>query len=136
MFIYILAKDCNCAEYIEDTILIATTNIQKILDYLTVDKMRYANYELLICEDGEQEENHSLYVNTNMSYNLEKYTPAILWTNKNILNELISKIKKWEDEIKKEREEQRRKEEEEKSRKQEEKDRALYEKLKAKFEEG
>ena len=134
MFIYILAKDCEYADCIEDTVLITTTNIQKILDYLTVNKMRYTSYELLICKDGEIEENHSLCVNTNMSYSLEEYTPAILWENKNVLNELISKIKKWEDEIKKEREEQRRKEEEEKSMKQEEKDRALYEKLKAKFE--
>ena len=134
MLIYILAHDSSYKEYIEDMICIATTDFQKILDYLTFDRLYRNNYELFFCKDGDIEDGYSIYAKTNMGNQLREYPPAILWENKKVLNELVEKIDIWSANIESQLEEKRRKEKEEKDKEQEEKDRALYEKLKAKFE--
>lgn len=134
MFIYILAKDCDWQEDIDDMVYLATTDIQKILDYLTIERAKYlGDYVILIKPDGS-EDYELFYVNTDLSDSLRKYPPKMLLDNKELLGELIFKTKVWCDNIKFQLEEEKRRKEEEKNRKQEEKDRALYEKLKAKFE--
>lgn len=135
MFIYILAHDCEYKEDLEDMICVVSTDFQKVLDYLTVDRVTYLNdYEIFICKDGNIDESGSIYLNTDINNYLRKYPPAILWENKDVLNELISMTDIWCKSIKAQLEEKKRKQEEEKRKKQEDKDRALYEKLKAKFE--
>lgn len=135
MFIYILAQDCEYKENLEDMVCVVSTDFQKILNYLTIDRVTYLNdYEILICKDGDIDESDSIYLNTDINNYLRKYTPTILLEDKEILNELISMTDVWCTNIKLQLEEKKRKEKEEKDRKQEEKDRALYEKLKAKFE--
>lgn len=135
MFIYILAHDCEYKEDLEDMVCVVSTDFQKVLDYLTVDRVTYlSDYEIFICKDGNIDESGSIYLNTDINNYLRKYPPAILWENKEVLNELISMTDVWCKNIKVQLEEKKCKQEEEKKKKQEDKDRALYEKLKARFE--
>ena len=135
MFIYILAHDCEYKEDLEDMVCVVSTDFQKILDYLTVDRARYlGDYELFVCKDGDIDESGSIYLNTDVSNYLRKYPPTVLAKDKETLDDLVSKTQIWCDNIKFQLEEKRRMEQEEKNKKQEEKDRILYEKLKAKFE--
>ena len=43
MFIYILAHDCKYKEDLEDMVCVIATDFQKVLDYLTVDRVTYLN---------------------------------------------------------------------------------------------
>lgn len=135
MLIYILAHDCEYKEDLEDMVCVVSTDFQHVLDYLTVDRVTYlSDYEIFICKDGNIDESGSIFLNTDINNYLRKYPPAILWENKETLNELISMTDAWCEKIKLQLEEKKRRQAEERNRKQEEKDRALYEKLKAKFE--
>lgn len=137
LFIYILTKN-GCYDYCdaEDVICLASTNIRKILDYLSLDKMPYEEmmeYEILIKPDGS-EDYETISVDKEIDKNLIRYAPTLLLKNKDVLQELVITTSVWRKNLIEELEEQRRKQEEDKVRKQEIRERALYEKLKAKYE--
>lgn len=137
MFIYILTKN-EYYDYCEadDVIYIASIDIQKILDYLSLDRMSYEKMtecEILIKPDGS-EDYETISVDKEINKNLIRYTPKLLLKNKDVLQELIKKTSIWSKNLIEELEEQKRKQEEDKARKQEIRERALYEKLKAKYE--
>ena len=93
MFIYILAHDCEYKEDLEDMVCVVSTDFQKVLDYLTVDRVTYLNdYEIFICKDGNIDESGSIYLNTDINNYLRKYPPAILWENKDVFHAKIVQV--------------------------------------------
>lgn len=135
MFIYLFGKNCYGSEYMEDSVDIATTDIQKILDRLSLDKMSYltmTDYSILIKIDGE-EYYEELWVSKSMHSKLIEYPPAKLLEYESEYDDMLKKVTKWCESISIQIEEERKRNEEAERLKKEHAERAMYEKLKRKY---
>lgn len=135
MFIYLFGKNDYDNGYIEDAVEIATTDIQKILDHLSLSRMSYltmTDYSIIVKIDGE-EYSEELCVSKSMYEKLIKYPPTRLLQYKSEYEEMKNKIIKWCEDISVQIEEKRKQKEEAERLKKEHAERAMFEKLKAKY---
>lgn len=134
MFIYLFGKNEYNNGYIEDVVEVVTTDIQKILDRLSLDKMSYStmtDYSIIIKIDGE-DYYEELCVSKTMHERLIEYPPTKLLENESEYADMLNKVTKWCESISTQIEERKRNEESERLKK-ERAERAMYEKLKAKY---
>lgn len=135
MFIYLFGKNEYDNGYIEDAVEIATTDIQKILDRLSLDKMSYStmtDYSIVIKIDGE-DYYEELCVSKTMHERLIEYPPTKLLEYESEYDDMLNKVTKWCESISAQIEEERKRNEESERLKKEHAERAMYEKLKAKY---
>lgn len=135
MFIYLFGKNDYDNGYIEDAVEIATTDIQKILDHLSLSRMSYltmTDYSIIVKIDGE-EYSEELCVSKSMHEKLIKYPSTRLLQYKSEYDDMKNKIMKWCEDISVQIEEERKQKEESERLKREHAERAMYEKLKAKY---
>lgn len=137
MFIYILGKGGYNDSYydLEDVVEIATTDIQNILNRLSLDKMKYTSmtdYTILIKIDGE-DYYEDLCVSKTMHKRLIEYPSAKLLEYEEEYDDMKNKIVKWCENISVQLEEEKKSKEEADRLKKEQKERALYEELKRKY---
>ena len=138
MFIFILGRNC-CYDndYIEDVVELVSTDIQSILDYLSLDRMSYSSMTertIIIKLDGEGGFYEELCINKSMYEHLIKYPSPRLLEYESEYDDMKNKVVKWCKNISKYLDEEKKKKEESQRLKREQDERALYEKLKKKYE--
>lgn len=136
MFIFILGEESVCESYLEDCFDVVSTDIQKILDYLSLDKMSYikmTDYSIIIKIDGEQDYYEELPVYSTMYQKFIDYPPTKLLEYKSEYDDMVEKVTNWCKDISNKLEEERKRNEETKRLKKEHAERALYEKLKKQY---
>lgn len=132
--IYILVDD-----YMDvpcEAIKVASTDIQDILDYLSLDNIPYlsmTDYEIIIRQNKMTEYYDNFDVTKDMYNGLVKYPPRLLLQSGEF-EEVKNKIKVWCENITIRLEEERKRKDQEELKNEEEKERREYERLKAKFE--
>ena len=133
--IYLLGDFFTSEGGLSEVIDMATTDIQNIFNYLSLDKLELhiiMDKEIVIMPNGRCDR-FELSVNLDMLSRFDICAPTFI-KECDEYNEMRTKISNWCDKISKELEERRIREEEEKRRLKEAKDRAAYERLRAKFE--
>lgn len=137
MFIYILGNcDYKCGDYMEDIVELSSTDIQKILDYLSLDRMSYTtitDYSILVKIDGEKNYYEELRVNESMYKRLIEYPSTKLLEYESEYEDMKNKVAKWCEDFSHKLEEERKHNAEVERLKKERSERAMYEKLRAKY---
>lgn len=136
MLIFVLGESTVYESDLEDCFDIVSTDIQKIFDYLSLDKMSYmkmTDYSIIIKIDGEDNYYEELPVYKTMFDIFETYPPTKLLEYESEYDDMMKKIHKWCEEITIKIEEERKRNEESERLKKEHAERALYEKLKRKY---
>lgn len=139
MFIFCLGinDDSDYTGYLEDRIEMVSTDIQKILDYLSLDKMSYTTitrYSIIIKIDGEADFYDEFTVKKDMHEHLLLYPPKELQEQEVEFADIKCKVTQWCRDISIRLEKERISREEARRVAEELEERALYEKLKEKYE--
>ena len=138
MFIFVLGRNNYYSDsYMEDIVELISTDIQNVLDYLSIDRMSYTtitDYSILIRLDGEKDFYEELCVNKSMHEHLIEYPSSRLLEYESEYDDMKNKVVKWCENILNGLEEEKKKKEESERLKKEHAERALYEKLKRKYE--
>ncbi|GFI31396.1 hypothetical protein IMSAGC013_02791 [Lachnospiraceae bacterium] len=138
MFIFVLGRNNYYRDsYMEDIIELVSTDIQNVLDYLSIDRMSYTtmtDYSILVRLDGEKDFYEELCVNKSMYEHLIEYPSSRLLEYESEYDDMKNKVVKWCENIFNRLEEEKKKKEESERLKKEYAERALYEKLKRKYE--
>lgn len=138
MFIFVLGRNNYYSDScMEDIIELVSTDIQNVLDYLSIDRMSYTtmtDYSILVRLDGEKDFYEELCVNKSMYEHLIEYPSSMLLEYESEYDDMKNKVVKWCENIFNRLEEEKKKKEESERLKKEYAERALYEKLKRKYE--
>lgn len=134
--IYVLVDD----GYYNDTsdkITAVSTSLEKILSYLSFDKMssftRMTDCEILIYEDGRENYIHEMAVSTTMDKSLIHYPSDLLRESKEYEN-IVSIVGAWCKDISNQLQEIKKAEEVKRKNEKEQRELELYERLKKKYE--
>lgn len=136
MLIFVLGESSIYENDLEDCFDIVSTDIQKILDYLSLDRMSYmkmTDYSIIIKIDGEDNYYEYLPVCKTMFDKFVNYPPTRLLEYKSEYDDMMKKIAKWCEEITIKIEKEKKRNEEAERLKKEHAERAMYEKLKRKY---
>ena len=120
---------------VDEAVEMASTDIQDILDYLTIENFGYYGMtdKMIVFMQSGDTDNYTLNVSKNMINSLTSYAAYFVKDNHEEYEDVKRKVSAWCEKINKELEERRRQEEEAKRKETEAIERAMWEKLRIKY---